>query len=112
MATHRRKIVEEKTTPLDRLSDWITSFTGSWTFILLHIVWFIVWFWLDLGVDHLTLILSVEAIILATFILMSGKRQEARDDARDDADYQADIQAEVEIHEVKKMLERIEKRLK
>lgn len=112
MATHRRKIFEQKLTSLDKFSDWITAFTGSWTFIALHVIWFIVWFSFGLDIDHLTLVLSVEAILLATFILMSGNREQRRNNIRDDADFEADVKAEQDIEDMKRTLERIEQKLK
>jgi uncharacterized membrane protein len=66
----------------NRISDAITSFAGSMYFVYVHIVWFTVWI-----VAHvekypfglLTMIVSLEAIFLSTFVMISQNRQ---DDAR------------------------------
>lgn len=63
----------------NRLADLITAFSGSWKFVGLHVIWWGYWFifrpvegppW-----NNLTMLLSLEAILLGTFILMSQNRQ-------------------------------------
>ena len=66
----------------NRIADAITRFAGSMWFVYLHIVWFAVW--IGLGVERypyglLTMIVSLEAIFLSTFVMISQNRQ---DDAR------------------------------
>jgi len=66
----------------NRLADAITRFAGSMWFAYLHIAWFAIW--IGLGVEHypyglLTMIVSLEAIFLSTFVMISQNRQ---DDAR------------------------------
>jgi uncharacterized membrane protein len=66
----------------NRIADAITSFAGSMWFVYLHIAWFSVW--IALGVEKypfglLTMIVSLEAIFLSTFVMISQNRQ---DDAR------------------------------
>jgi uncharacterized membrane protein len=65
-----------------RIADRITAFAGSMTFVYVHIVWFAVW--IGSGVEKfpfgfLTMIVSLEAIFLSTFVMISQNRQ---DDAR------------------------------
>lgn len=98
--------------PLDHLSDAVARFTGSWTFIGLHIVWFAVWFGFGLGVDHLTLILSVEAIFLVAILLMMSNRQERRDDAREEKDLETDLETERLVLELRKAIKDIRKHQK
>lgn len=105
--SHRRKI-----SPLDRLSDGVARFTGSWTFIGLHVVWFALWFGFRLGVDHLTLILSVEAIFLVTILLMVSNRQERGDDAREETDLRTDLETERLVLELRKAIKDIRKHQK
>jgi uncharacterized membrane protein len=66
----------------NRIADAITTFAGSMWFVYLHIVWFSVW--IVTRVEHypyglLTMIVSLEAIFLSTFVMISQNRQ---DDAR------------------------------
>lgn len=64
----------------NRVADWITAFAGSMPFIYIHIVWFALW--IGLRVEKfpfglLTMIVSLEAILLSTFILISQNRSDA-----------------------------------
>jgi uncharacterized membrane protein len=66
----------------NRVADTITRFAGSMWFVYLHIAWFSAW--IALGVEQypyglLTMIVSLEAIFLSTFVMISQNRQ---DDAR------------------------------
>ena len=66
----------------NRIADAITTFAGSMWFVYLHVVWFAIW--IVFGVERypfglLTMIVSLEAIFLSTFVMISQNRQ---DDAR------------------------------
>jgi uncharacterized membrane protein len=66
----------------NRVADAITRFAGSMWFVYLHVAWFSLW--IALGVERypyglLTMIVSLEAIFLSTFVMISQNRQ---DDAR------------------------------
>jgi uncharacterized membrane protein len=73
-------------TPGERAADLIAAFAGSWLFVLLHVVWFTVWLLLRLDINLLTLVVSLEAIFLATFVLMTQNRQASKDKMRDDTE--------------------------
>ncbi len=65
----------------NRISDHITLFAGSMTFVYVHIVWF--GCWIGLGVEDypyglLTMIVSLEAIFLSTFVMISQNRADAK----------------------------------
>ncbi|HEY2803423.1 MAG TPA: DUF1003 domain-containing protein [Actinomycetota bacterium] len=65
----------------NRIADRITAFAGSMLFVYLHIVWFTVW--IATGVEHypfglLTMIVSLEAIFLSTFVMISQNRADAK----------------------------------
>jgi uncharacterized membrane protein len=65
----------------NRVADWITAFSGSMAFVYIHIIWFSCW--IGFGVEHypyglLTMIVSLEAIFLSTFVLISQNRADAR----------------------------------
>jgi uncharacterized membrane protein len=66
----------------NRVADRITAFAGSMTFVYLHIIWFASWIAFrveDYPFGLLTMIVSLEAIFLSTFVMISQNRQ---DDAR------------------------------
>jgi len=74
-AEQRRKSLENRT------SDQITRFAGSMQFVYLHIIWFAAW--ILLGVEHypfglLTMIVSLEAIFLSTFVMISQNRADEK----------------------------------
>ena len=65
----------------NRAADKITAFSGSMTFVYLHILWF--GLWIGLGVERypfglLTMIVSLEAIFLSTFVMISQNRADAK----------------------------------
>jgi len=74
-----------------RVADWITGFAGSMNFVYLHIVLFAVWI---LFVEPkpwptLTLIVSLEAIFLSTFVMIGQNRQSSFQQAKADHDFTA-----------------------
>ena len=89
----------------DKVADRITSFAGSLNFVYIHTVWFGIWVLFNVGVfgasmkfdkypfGLLTMVVSLEAIFLATFVMVSQNRQAARSDARSQADFEANLQA-------------------
>ncbi len=65
----------------NQIADVITTFAGSMAFVYIHIVWFACW--IGLGVEHypfglLTMIVSLEAIFLSTFVMISQNRADAK----------------------------------
>jgi uncharacterized membrane protein len=65
----------------NRIADKITMFAGSMAFVYLHIVWF--GCWIGFGVENypfglLTMIVSLEAIFLSTFVMISQNRADAK----------------------------------
>ena len=84
-AEERRQSVE------NRIADRITAFAGSMRFVYIHIVWF--GCWIGLGVEHypyglLTMIVSLEAIFLSTFVMISQNRADAKRQAIADQQWQ------------------------
>jgi uncharacterized membrane protein len=72
-----------------RIADWITGFAGSMNFVYLHIALFTIWM---LFVESkpwptLTLIVSLEAIFLSTFVMIGQNRQSAFQQAKADHDF-------------------------
>ena len=67
---------------MDKLAEKVSELFGSLPFILLHIVWFALWYPLGGTTDALTLVVSLEAIFLSLFILraenVQGRRLERK----------------------------------
>ena len=71
----RRRSIE------NRIADRITTFSGSMLFVYIHVAWF--GLWIGLGVESypyglLTMIVSLEAIFLSTFVMISQNRADAK----------------------------------
>ncbi len=93
------------------VADVIAGFVGSWLFVFIHIVGFALW--ITLPVEPfpfmlLTMIVSLEAIMLSTLIMMSQNRQSERDRHQAKADYNTDVRAKEEIEALQIQLNRIE----
>jgi uncharacterized membrane protein len=106
----------------DRLSDVITGFSGRLSFLYLHALWFGAWILLNTGwfsarvfdpfpYGLLTMIVSLEAIFLATFVLISQNRLSEEADRRADLDLHIGLLTEVELTTVLKMLRSIQVKL-
>ncbi len=121
------RVMAETTTRWQRASDVIATVAASQAFTLTHLTWFAGWILLNtlaaagllpraLGFDGypfglLTLIVSLEAIFLSIFVLVSQNRQSDRDRIRTDLDYQVNVKAHVEIMGIVERLDRIEQAL-
>src|SRR6202158_3579855 len=111
-----------------RVADIIAEFSGSIPFLLINLVIFV--FWLVVNTvgpknvqfdpfpfQFLTMAVSLEAIFLSIFVLVSQKRQGAKDRIKADLDYQVDVKAEMEmtvmasrIHDMERKTHRSEER--
>jgi CRP/FNR family cyclic AMP-dependent transcriptional regulator len=100
--------MQEKLPALQRVADWIAWFSGSMQFLTINGLWFIIWIGVNtLGPESwqfdpfpfglLTMIVSLEAIFLSCFVLISQNRQAAKDKIRADIEYDVNIKAELEI---------------
>jgi CRP/FNR family transcriptional regulator, cyclic AMP receptor protein len=123
--------VEDKRSSVMKVADWIAAFSGSLTFLFIHIGIFALWILLNVGLvsfggfdpfpfGFLTLVVSLEAIILSVFVLLSQNRQVERDKVRGDIEYDVNLKAEMQIQhmhekvdtlysELTKRLDRMEK---
>jgi uncharacterized membrane protein len=105
----RRREREQADAPLtDRLAAGITRFTGSMTFVVIHLILFGAWILINVGwlpiikpFDPSFVVLameaSVEAIFLSTFVLISQNRQAAAADRRADLDLHINLLTEHEL---------------
>jgi uncharacterized membrane protein len=103
----------------DRIADSITAFAGNMNFVYFHAIWFGFWILAGLGLlgagfefdkypfGLLTMIVSLEAIFLSTFVMISQNRSSEKADIRAQLDYETDLQAEREIAIIMRTLARI-----
>lgn len=111
------KAARAQRTVTDRLVDAITTFCGSLAFVWVHIGWFGFWIGDNLilgsaGFDPypfplLTLIVSLEAILLSTFILISQNRDARLSERRNQLDLQINLLTEQENTKMLTMLKQI-----
>ena len=102
--------------PADRLSDAISRATGSTPFALAHVAGFGLWFLLNAGIvrgiepfdpfpfSFLTLVVSLEAIFLSVFVLMSQNRMTRQAEKRSHLDLQVNMLAEQELTAILQMV--------
>jgi len=106
----------------DHLADVMTAFSGSMLFVWLHTLWFGVWIVLNeapFGIPHfdpfpfgfLTMAVSLEAIFLSTFVLISQNRQSLRADRRAKVDLEVNVIAEREVTKIIEMVAEIHQHL-
>ena len=106
----------------ERLADAITIFSGRMEFVYVHVVWFAVWIGWNLGAfgarpfdpfpfGLLTMIVSLEAIFLSTFVLISQNRLSADAERRTSLDLQIGLLTEYELTKALKMLDEIQDHL-
>lgn len=100
----------------DRIADEIAAFSGSMTFVLLHVLVYGTWIMVNLKMIPLlpvfdpypfmllSMVVSLEAIFLSTFVLMKQNRMSKRADSRAQLDLQINMLAEKEMTMVLQML--------
>jgi uncharacterized membrane protein len=105
-----------------RIADAITSFSGRMIFAYVHIIWFVFWILLNTGkfglpafdpfpYGLLTMIVSLEAIFLSTFVLISQNRMGEETERRADLDLHIGLLTEHELTRVLQMLDAIQDKL-
>jgi CRP/FNR family transcriptional regulator, cyclic AMP receptor protein len=108
VAKNANEEIAEQLTIGERIADFIAWFSGSNQFFIMNVVWFGVWIVVNtfhVGVHHfdpypfglLTMIVSLEAIFLSIFVLISQNRQAAKDRVRSDIEYEINVKAELEV---------------
>jgi uncharacterized membrane protein len=105
-----------------RLADAITSISGRMIFAYIHILWFAGWILLNTGrfgvqvfdpfpYGLLTMVVSLEAIFLSTFVLISQNRLGEETERRADLDLHIGLLTEHELTRVLQMLDAIQDKL-
>jgi uncharacterized membrane protein len=106
----------------DRLADVLTAFSGSMLFVYVHVLWFGLWIAINRGwfgikpfdpfpFGLLTMIVSLEAIFLSTFVLVSQNRTSLVADKRSDLDLQINLLAEYEITRILTLVDAMAERM-
>jgi CRP/FNR family transcriptional regulator, cyclic AMP receptor protein len=112
---------EDRRSTVERAADWVAEFSGSIPFLILHVVIFAVWILLNTNwlpgwkapmfdpfpFGLLTMVVSLEAIILSVLVLLSQNRQTAKDRIRGDIEYDVNLKAELEIAQLHEKLDRL-----
>lgn len=113
---------ERDRTLQQHVSDAITAFSGRMPFVYLHVAWFGIWVVLNSGIfglppfdpfpyGFLTTFVSLEAIFLSTFLLISQNRFSAEAERRADLDLHVGLVTEYELTRVLHMLSAIQVKL-
>jgi uncharacterized membrane protein len=102
------ELINDKLTLSQRIADTIAEFSGTVAFLMINIIWFGTWLlwnepWLSsrpfdpFPFGLLTMIVSLEAIFLSIFVLISQNRQATKDRIAAEIDHQVNTKAEIEI---------------
>ncbi len=78
-----KRIPKKTKTLLDRFTDFIALFLGSWLAIAFHTLWFTFWLVFNFDISLLTFAVSLEAIFIGIFLLMSANKAEIQRDRRE-----------------------------
>jgi uncharacterized membrane protein len=117
----RQKAASEQSLQ-DRIANAMTTFSGSMWFFYVHIIWFLVWFFLNTGhlriapfdpypYGFLTMVVSLEAIFLATFVLISQNLIAKETEHLTDLGLQTSLLTEHELTRVLQMLHAIQRKI-
>ena len=116
IAEMERQALHQRTT-VDKIGDAITHATGSMTFAVAHVMWFGAWILINVGAipgiepfdrfpfGLLTLVVSLEAILLTVFVLMSQSRMTRLSEKRAHLDLQLDLLEEQELTAILRMVQ-------
>jgi uncharacterized membrane protein len=105
---NERRVIQAVRKAQDEVADRVTGFAGSMAFVYIHALWFGAWVLINLGLHVaglpkfdpypfglLTMIVSLEAIFLATLVMISQNRQAHRSDVRSAIDFENNLRAEL-----------------
>jgi uncharacterized membrane protein len=95
-------------TLMQSVADWLNDLASSARFFILHVIWFLIWITWNVGMlglrpfdpypfGLLTMVVSLEAIFLSIFVLMSQKRESAVAELREELALQVNLRMEEEV---------------
>jgi uncharacterized membrane protein len=115
--------VAAQSTVLEKLADKITYFTGHPHFVTVHVLWFSFWILINSGLiavgnvfdvypySLLGIILSIEAILITSFILISQSRENRVTEIRDKLEYEVNVQSYRKLKELQETIKTLANRL-
>src|SRR5215217_8159795 len=117
-----RQLAASQRNSEERLADSITDFSGRMYFVYFHVLWFVIWILINLGYfgiqpfdpypfGLLTMIVSLEAIFLSTFVLISQNRLAQASEKRAELDLQVNLLAEQKATKVLELLDQMTEQL-
>jgi uncharacterized membrane protein len=74
------KIPKKTKTLMEKFTDFISWFLGSWWAVIFHTIWFSIWLIFNFDINLLTFSVSLEAIFIGIFLLMAANKAEIRRD--------------------------------
>jgi uncharacterized membrane protein len=121
MTRDRLQVLQDRSRE-DRAADRITDFSGRMPFVYFHIVWFGAWIIINSGLvgiepfdpfpfSFLTMVVSLEAIFLATFVLISQNRFSVEADRRAELALHVSLLSEHEITRLLQMVDAVQQKL-
>ena len=115
--------METSPTTVQKVADWISAFSGSLPFLIMNALLFLVWILLNVIMipgfkafdpfpfGLLTMWVSLEAIFLSIFVLISQNRQAEKERIRADIEYDVNLKAELEIAQLHAKVDRLQAQL-
>jgi uncharacterized membrane protein len=115
--------IDERLNLFSRLADFTAAFSGTFSFLLMHVFWFAVWIGINVGMvpsietfdpypfGLLTMVVSLEAIFLSCLVLISQNRQGAKDRIRSDVEYDANIRAGLEVTQLHVKIDQLQEQV-
>jgi len=112
--------MEDHRTIVQKAADWIAEFSGSMYFLALNALFFLVWIVANVDLvpglpafdpfpfGLLTMAVSLEAIFLSIFVLISQNRMAAKDRIRSDIEYDVNLKAELEVAHLHEKVDRMQ----
>lgn len=113
---------DAKRTPIEKLADWLTTFFGTVSFLVINVIVFVVWIVVNNGgvpgvavfdpfpYVLLTTTVSLEAIVLAIIVLISQNRAARISDVREEIDLHVNRIAEAEVTQILRLLTEVAKK--
>src|SRR5688500_16091681 len=115
------EVIEERSTAWQKIADTIADVSASQMFVVFHLFWFGGWMLLNAVMGRkafdpfpfglLTMVVSLEAIFLSIFVLVSQNRSGEKDRIRADLDYQVNLRAHLAIMQLHQKMDRVQAEL-
>jgi len=115
-ARNVNEAMQDKLTAVQRAADWVAAFSGSISFLVLHVLLFAAWIGWNVLLPPfdpypfglLTMAVSLEAIVLSVLVLLSQNRQAAKDHIHSDIEYEVNLKAELEVAHLHDKVDRLQ----